>query len=80
MSVIGGFTGLWYAGRGVAWTERDSRLALEQSIHKNPYRIGFKWPFAAVGLIASGLAHTQRAQYPLIKEYSLNHNMNPVIV
>ena len=23
---------------------------------------------------------TQRAQYPLIKEYSLNHNMKPLII
>ena len=23
---------------------------------------------------------TQRAQYPLIKEYGLNHNMNPLII
>ena len=25
-------------------------------------------------------ARTQRAQYPLIKEYSLNHNMKPYII
>ena len=24
--------------------------------------------------------YTQRAQYPLIKEYSLNQNMNPLIL
>ena len=23
---------------------------------------------------------TQRAQYPLIKEYSLNHNVNPLLI
>ena len=27
-----------------------------------------------------GLRRTQRAQYPLIKEYSLNHNMKPCII
>ena len=25
-------------------------------------------------------ALTQRAQYPLIKEYSLNHNMKPLMI
>ena len=25
-------------------------------------------------------SHPQRAQYPLIKEYSLNHNMKPYII
>ena len=28
----------------------------------------------------AGLGLTQRAQYPLIKEYSLNHNMKPYII
>ena len=27
-----------------------------------------------------GVKTTQRAQYPLIKEYSLNHNMKPYII
>ena len=27
-----------------------------------------------------GVSDTQRAQYPLIKEYSLNHNMKPYII
>ena len=32
------------------------------------------------GFRVQGLGCTQRAQYPLIKEYSLNHNKKPYII
>ena len=34
------------------------------------------WVHGPFGLCS----HTQRAQYPLIREYSLNHNMKPYII
>ena len=40
--------------------------------------LGFFRPGLFKGFL--GVLYTQRAQYPLIKEYTLNHNIKPLIV
>ena len=37
-------------------------------------------PHVVYAIWVVAVINTQRAQYPLIKEYSLNHNMKPLII
>ena len=71
-------------------TEGSQRKAVKGNETGDPLRV--RWPRSQEGpqpvwepgvfglKVLSKIRASQRAQYPLIKEYSLNHNMKPCII